>query len=274
MGEPPPARRKRFGQHFLKDPSVARRIVVSAGVGVGDRVLEVGPGEGILTDALRAAGASVVAIELDRDLIAPLQARFPDLDLRSEDALGVDWQTACPGEGWQVVANLPYNVATPLILNWIGNGARFRRLTVMVQEEVAARFVARPGDDAWSRLSVAVAVRARTTWVFGLGPEAFRPPPKVRSAVVRIEPFPVPDFGSGGELAFNRVVSIAFGQRRKTVRNALLSLWNATAVDGALAEAGVDGRLRAEVLSVDVWRRLGGALPTVGRAVMPPGASG
>jgi 16S rRNA (adenine1518-N6/adenine1519-N6)-dimethyltransferase len=261
--------RKRFGQHFLHDPAVAARIVRSAGIQPGDRVVEVGPGRGILTQALRDAGAALKAIEIDRDLVEPLRDRFPGLDLIVADALAVDWAEVAPGSGWQIVANLPYNVATPLVRNWLGQPSRFRRLTVMLQEEVAARLVARPGDEAWSRLSLGVAVRARTTWVLGLGPGSFKPPPAVRSAVVRIEPFEEPDFGPAGEAAFDRVTAVAFAQRRKTLRNALLAAWPTGAVDAALEACRLNGRDRAEVLDVAAFRALAAALPVEGRAVMP-----
>ncbi len=254
------APKKRYGQHFLVDPSCAARIVRSAAVVPGEKVLEVGPGRGILTQSLLAAGAQLRAVEIDKDLLGPLRQRFPDLDLIEGDATTLDWSVVCPGSGWQVVANLPYNVATPLVVGWVSQPETFSRLTVMLQHEVAERLVAKVGDEAWGRLSIAIAIRAQVTWVMSLPPGAFKPPPKVRSAVVRIEPRPAPDFGPAGEAAFEKVVQVAFGQRRKTLRNALMASFPASVVDEALSSIVLDGTRRAETLEIDIFRHLAAAL--------------
>lgn len=252
--------RKRFGQHFLADPNLVRRIVRGARIEPGDRVVEIGPGLGILTEALLEAGADLTAVELDRDLAAFLRARHPSLHLVEADALKVDWSEIAPGSGWKVVANLPYNVGTTLTMDLLRQPERFRSVTVMLQLEVVERLMAEPDTRAYNALSVEAQVRARPVYLMTVLPGAFHPPPKVRSAVVRMELRESPDIGEVTPEHFDRVVRSAFQQRRKTLLNSLTGQWGRQRAAHALSEAGIDPGLRAQALDLDAFRRLAEAL--------------
>lgn len=264
--------RRRFGQNFLVSADAVDRIVRAAGAGPGVRVLEIGPGLGTLTEALRGAGAEVAAVELDRDLAAALAERWPDLRLVQGDALRVDWEAVAPGEGWVVAANLPYNVATPILMRLLAD-PRFTRLVLMFQREVADRLQARPGDEAYGALSVQVAARATVERVLELGPRAFHPPPKVASAVMRFSPHHPPRTGGATLAEVDRAVRLGFAQRRKTLANALGAGVGVAAAAAALTEAGIDPRARAETVGLDGWCRLAvalrGAYPGPNRAETP-----
>jgi 16S rRNA (adenine1518-N6/adenine1519-N6)-dimethyltransferase len=250
--------RRRFGQNFLTEPDYCARIARAAGLQPGDRVLEVGPGLGILTDALLDAGAQVTCVELDRDLAAALRDSHPEVRLVEGDALRVDLADTCPGEGWKVAANLPYNVATPLLMRLLNEGPRFTRMALMFQREVADRICAEVDDDAWGALSVQVQVRAHVHRALVLPPGAFHPPPKVHSAVVAFTRVEQPDFGGVSARLFDRVVRLGFSLRRKKLVNALASGVPKERALEALAAAGIDPGVRAEVLTIPQWRALAG----------------
>jgi 16S rRNA (adenine1518-N6/adenine1519-N6)-dimethyltransferase len=251
-----------LGQHFLVDKGIARRIVAAAEVRAGDRVLEVGPGRGILTEALLEAGALVTAVELDKGLLARLQETLGDREgvtLHGGDALKFD--PAVLGGPYLVVANLPYQVTTPLLFHFMESAPPPDRLVVMVQREVADRILAMPGTKAYGVLTLGVAARAKAEMCFSLPPGAFRPPPKVRSAVVRIEPFQDPPVAPGDLDGFMAVVRAALGQRRKTLKNALSALGvPPERVIAALAATGIDPRTRGETLDLAAFGRLHAAL--------------
>jgi 16S rRNA (adenine1518-N6/adenine1519-N6)-dimethyltransferase len=251
---------KSLGQNFILDRQLLARIAAIPGPLNGERVYEVGPGPGGLTRALLDTGASVVAVERDRRCIPALhelQAEFPTkLQLIEADALKVD-EPAVVGEGAHVVANLPYNVGTALLLKWlVGDWPPWwRSLTLMFQKEVAERIVARPGSDAYGRLSVAVQWRSHPRIAMSVSRSAFVPPPKVTSAVVHIEPANQPE-GVEPQM-IERLTEAAFGQRRKMLRSSLKQ------VPGALDAAqalGIDTQRRAETLSVEEWISLARAL--------------
>ena len=204
--------RKRFGQHFLVQRDVVVRMVRGSGVQAGDSVVEIGPGLGILTRALLEAGADLTAVELDRDLAQHLRETMPRVRLVEADALGVNWPELCPGGGWRVVANLPYNVGTPLVMTLLQYPRTFTCLSVMLQREVADRLMALPGSKTYGALSVRAQARARIRPLVQVPPNAFHPPPKVRSSVIRLDLLPEPDFGPAGEATFERVVRGAFSQ--------------------------------------------------------------
>jgi 16S rRNA (adenine1518-N6/adenine1519-N6)-dimethyltransferase len=251
---------KALGQNFILDRQLLARIAAVPGRLEGERVYEVGPGPGGLTRALLDAGASVVAVERDRRCL-PALAELEEtaggrLKIVQGDALQID-ERALAGEGAHVVANLPYNVGTALLLKWLGGDwpPWWRSLTLMFQKEVAERIVAQPGNDAYGRLSVAAQWRARPRIAMNVNRSAFVPPPKVTSAVVHIMPAEQPNGVQPAIL--ERLTEAAFGQRRKMLRSSLKQM------PGALNAAemlGIDTQRRAETLSVDEWISLARAL--------------
>ncbi|MCB9675432.1 MAG: ribosomal RNA small subunit methyltransferase A [Alphaproteobacteria bacterium] len=254
--------RKRFGQHFLTRAETVDRIVRGARVVPGERVVEIGPGLGILTRALLRAGAEVTAIELDRDLAAYIREALPEVRLIEGDAARVDWlSTVEPGT--RVVANLPYNVGTKVLMQLLRTPERFASITVMLQKEVVDRLMASPGSKQYGALTVEAAVRGQPVYVMTVEPGSFHPPPKVRSAVIRFDVFEDgAHTGSVDPRFFDRVVKAAFSQRRKTLPNSMGGLFDKAAVAAALAELGIDATRRAESLSVDDFRALAASLAT------------
>ena len=206
--------RKRFGQHFLHDPRVLARIVDAVAPARDDFMVEIGPGEGALTRLLLGKVRELHVVELDRDLAARLRAESPrELHVHEADALEFDFD-AFPA-GMRVVGNLPYNISTPLLFHLSRQAARVRDLHFMLQKEVVERMVAAPSTPAYGRLSVSLQARFRMARLFDVAPGAFRPPPKVQSSVVRMQPLEQP-------LAIDEdVLRRAFSARRKTLRNAL-----------------------------------------------------
>ncbi len=251
---------KALGQNFILDRQLLDRIAAIPGPLAGQRVYEVGPGPGGLTRALLDAGASVVAVERDRRCIpalAELQGAFGDqLAVVESDALKVD-ERELAGDGAHVVANLPYNIGTALLLRWLGGGwpPWWRSLTLMFQKEVAERIVAKPDTAAYGRLSVAAQWRSRARIAMKMDRSAFVPPPKVTSAVVHIEPAEAPE--GVDPRVMERVTEAAFGQRRKMLRSSLKQYPSALQ---ALENLGIDARRRAETLSVDEFVMLARAL--------------
>lgn len=252
--------RKRFGQHFLARPSVVARMARVAQVQPGDRVVEIGPGLGILTEALLGAGAEVTAVEVDDDLAARIESVYPGVHLVHADATTVDWEAMCPGEGWKLVANLPYNVGTGLVMDVARQAGRFTSITVMLQAEVIARMVAEPHTKAYGALTIQLAARGAARAAFGVPREAFVPPPKVQSTVVHVDVHPVPRVGLATPAFFDRVVQAAFSQRRKTLRNALKASFGADRAEEGLQKAGIDAGLRAEALDHAAFVALSDAL--------------
>jgi len=243
------------GQNFVADPNTVRRIARLAGVGAGDRVIEIGAGLGSLTLALAETGAHVTAVEVDRGLVPVLRSVVEPVGVTvvEDDAMRLDWN-ALLGEGpWVLVANLPYNVATPLVADILDRVPAIVRMLVMVQREVAERLAAGPGDDAYGAVSVKVAYWA-TASVAGLVPATvFVPSPNVESALVRIERRDAPAVGA--EVDRERLfalVGAGFGQRRKMLRRSLAGMVG----PDAFAAAGVNPEARAEELDVTAWGRL------------------
>ena len=264
-----------LGQNFVTDPNTVRRIARLAGVGPFDKVVEVGAGLGSLTLALAETGATVVAIERDRRLVPVLRQVLADrspaatVTVVEADATKLVWDALLvPPERWALVANLPYNVATPLVADLLDGVPAIERMLVMVQREVAERLVARPGDDAYGAVSVKVAYWAEAVLVGTVPSSVFVPRPKVGSALVSITRRPAPALPAcvvAPEDLF-RVVRAGFAQRRKMLRRALAGL----PVPPALfAEAGVEPEARAEQLSVQDWGRLAAAI--AGHAANGPG---
>jgi 16S rRNA (adenine1518-N6/adenine1519-N6)-dimethyltransferase len=249
---------KALGQNFILDRHLLDRIAAVPGDLREATVYEVGPGPGGLTRALLAAGARVVAVERDRrclPALAELDAEFPSrLRVIKGDALRID-ERAEVGDGSHVVANLPYNVGTALLLRWLsGDGwpPWWRSLTCMFQREVAERIVAQPGSEHYGRLSVAAQWRSNPRIAMAVHRSAFVPPPKVASAVVHIVPAEMP--GGVKPVALESVTAAAFGQRRKMLRQSLKALPGAL---DAVASLGIDPERRAETLSVEDYVAIG-----------------
>ena len=247
----------RLGQHFLADPNITRKIVAIAGIGPGDHVVEVGAGTGTLTRAMAEAGAHVVAYEIDRGLRPVLEEVTADLDvdLRFEDVTDVDFEAAVDGEGWAMVANLPYNVGTPVVLNALRRAPSIDRFVVMVQEEVAERFTAGVGDDAYGLPSVVAGLLAEASIAFKVPPQVFYPSPEVESAVVVMDRKPVP---AHADKAI-KLARAGFGQRRKMLRKSLASVFDDPVA--TIESAGIEPTLRAEDLSPEDYLRLAGVSP-------------
>ncbi|HJU21058.1 MAG TPA: 16S rRNA (adenine(1518)-N(6)/adenine(1519)-N(6))-dimethyltransferase RsmA [Casimicrobiaceae bacterium] len=248
--------RKRFGQNFLVDPHYVARIVDAIDPRAGDNLVEIGPGLGALTGALIERAGRIAAIEIDRDLAARLRDRFAldRLALHEADALMFDFSAL--GDRLRIVGNLPYNISSPLLFHLASFDARLRDVHVMLQREVVARMTAAPGTPDYGRLTVMLQTRFAISRLFAVPAGAFRPAPKVESAVARLVPLRESRPAIADEALFARLVAAAFGQRRKTLRNALSSIAN----EAALRAAGIDPGARGETLSVAQFVALGNAL--------------
>jgi len=255
--------RKRFGQHFLHDPAVIARIVGAIAARPDEALVEIGPGPGTLTGPLLAAAGTLDVVEIDRDLAADLQARHGGdarFRLHTGDALQMDWTALARerGRSLRVVGNLPYNISTPLLFQLLTHGAVIHDLSFMLQKEVVDRIVARPGSKSYGRLGVMLAPLCSATRLFDVGPGAFRPPPRVWSSVVQLRMHASPP--AWAQLPeYARVVTAAFGQRRKTLRNALAGLLDASQI----AATGVDPAARAETLTPEQFGALAKAAASV-----------
>ena len=275
-GSPPPAtsrRRRALGQHFLADPGVAAQIVEAVGATAGDLVCEIGAGDGALTRALAARAGRLVALEIDptlRERLAAATAHWPEaghVEIRLADARGFsygDLRALRPDLAGRVlvVGNLPYSASKAILERLLAAHATLDRAVLMLQREVAERLAAAPGGREYGALSVFWQRWATVSPLLVVPPGAFRPAPAVESAVVTATFVTSPRVAVANEEAFARVVRAAFGQRRKTLANALRGggLGNAPRLGAALAEAGIDGGRRAETLTLEEFARLADAL--------------
>ncbi len=247
-----PRPRKRFGQHFLVDEGVLQRIADVVRPTPEDRLLEIGPGPGALTSYLYGNTERYVAVELDRDMIAPLEVRFPDLELVSDDILRVDLDGLLTPPGWRLVGNLPYNISSPLLLKLFRHLPRIRDMHFMFQRELGDRIGAAPGSKSWGRLGVLTQYYCEVESLFDVPPEAFSPPPRVHSQVVRIVPRRT--LSDVDTARFGRVLQLAFSARRKRIAKGLKDLgvdWN---------RVPVDPDARPDVLSVEDFVALANAV--------------
>jgi 16S rRNA (adenine1518-N6/adenine1519-N6)-dimethyltransferase len=250
--------RKRFGQNFLTDETVALRIASAVALAPTDRLLEIGPGRGALTEVLYPSDvARYVAVEIDRDLIALLAGTFPRLELLNADVLRVALREVLAGVDWSVVGNLPYNISTPLLVRLFAHSGLIRDMHFMLQREVAQRLAAVPGTKQWGRLSVLAQYHCQIELLFEVPPESFTPAPKVHSCVVRFVPR-APQHAADDLERLQLVLRHAFSGRRKRIANALRSLairWEDLALP---ADA------RADQLSVEDYVALANACTTIG----------
>lgn len=259
--------KKQFGQHFLSDPSILGRICDIADVQEGDHVIEIGPGPGTLTVTLLERGANVHAFEIDNhavEFLTEALAKYPNFALSHGDAMAVDFgEVLSPEKRWKCVANLPYNVGTPLFFKLADYHERFDRMALMFQREVARRMVATPeSPKEHGVLGLMTQLHFKAKLGMSLPPGAFMPPPKVHSAVVDLRPVPgsrIPDAAVRAE--FVRVVKGAFGQRRKTMPNSLGKLgYEKVILRDALESVNIDARARPETLTFEQFVDLATAL--------------
>ena len=247
--------RKRFGQNFLRDRAIIDRIVTVIAPRPDDRLVEIGPGEGALTGPLLEAAGSLAAIELDRDLVARLRTRFPagsGLELIEGDALTFDFRTLATDGPLRLVGNLPYNISTPLLFHLFDQLDGVADMHFMLQKEVVDRLAAGPGSKTYGRLSVMAQLVCRVSPLLQVPPSAFRPPPKVDSTVVRLEPHIRPPVAVADPARFALLVAAAFAQRRKTLRNSLRDHLDAAAIAGC----DIDPVRRPETLTLAEFARL------------------
>ena len=255
--------KKSLGQHFLADSAVVERIIRAIDPQPGEQLVEIGPGAGALTFPLLRRHGRLTVIEFDRDLIAPLRAAAEgvgELEIIHRDVLQVDFAELAQAGPIRLVGNLPYNISSPILFHALEHAAAIRDMHFMLQKEVVDRMAAEPGGKDYGRLSVMLQACCRVEALFVVPPQAFRPPPKVDSAIVRLLPRPAEEIGILDRKRFAEVVKAAFGQRRKTLRNALSTL-----ADAAIIEAvGIDPASRAERVPVRGFVRLANALSAAG----------
>lgn len=253
--------RRRFSQNFLHDAATIARIVDAIAPAPGQCIVEVGPGRGALTAPILQRSGRLTAIEIDRDLGQALAAHYGPhgLELIQADALKVDWAQLVAGacsasgvSGVRIVGNLPYHISTPLLFAWVPVADKVIDQHLMLQRELVDRIVAQPGGKDYGRLSVMLQFRYRVQRLFNVPAGAFTPAPKVESSVIRMVPHAAGDLPAGDIQAFGRIVTAAFSQRRKTLRNALGALMD----EQRIRSAGVDPGARAESLDVAAFARL------------------
>ncbi len=252
--------RKRFGQNFLRDPNYIRRIVAAIAPGPGDHCLEIGPGDGALTLPLAEAAGRLDCMEIDRDLAQRLETRFAgreNVRIHRRDILKFDLAELGEIAGdLRVIGNLPYNISTPVLFRLLKMSHSITDMTIMLQREVVERMTAAPGNRNYGRLSVMLAYYCAAERLFPVPPEAFRPIPKVHSAVVRLRPHRQRPAQAADENFFATVVRTSFGQRRKTLRNSLKSL----AAAEVLEQLPVDLGARPEQLGLADYVRISDAI--------------
>lgn len=243
--------RKRFGQNFLHDQGVIAKIVRSVNPRAGENLVEIGPGLAALTSPLIGECDALTVIELDRDLAAGLPGRVPHperLTIIEADALRFDFTTLFQHDRpLRIVGNLPYNISTPLLFHLLTFGDQVKDMHFMLQKEVVDRITAQPNSKEYGRLSVMIQYFCKPTFLFAVPPGAFNPPPKVTSAIFRLEPHTVKPIVAKNEKALSRLVGHVFTQRRKTLRNSLKGMLN----DGAFERTGIDPMARPETLSLE-----------------------
>jgi 16S rRNA (adenine1518-N6/adenine1519-N6)-dimethyltransferase len=252
--------RKRFGQNFLHDHNIINNIISTIEAKPGQHWVEIGPGQGALTEPLLKLGLRIEVVELDRDLVVLLKNKFRQyshLQIHSADALKFDFSAlAEDDEKLRIIGNLPFNISTPLMFHLLDNASCIEDMHFMLQKEVVDRICAVPGSKKYGRLSVMMQYYCATELLFEVPPESFEPAPKVMSAIVRLVPHQQPPVQVNDMNVLNRVVTQAFSQRRKTLRNSLKKLID----ENAIIALNIDPALRAEALSLYDFAQLSNLL--------------
>jgi len=247
--------RKRFGQNFLTDPMVVRKIVDSIAPQTGELLIEIGPGQSALTAPLVETGVELHLVEIDRDLAERLAAQFhnnPAVHLHVGDALQMDFAAISGKRPFRLLGNLPYNISTPLLFHVLQWSDLIIDMHFMLQQEVVNRMEASPGSKAWGRLSIMCQYHCEVVQLFTVPPESFSPAPRVQSAIVRLIPHREPPVRISSMEVFDRLVRQAFSMRRKTLRNSLRDLLDVSRIE----DAGIDPGLRADALSLKQFAAL------------------
>lgn len=251
--------RKRFGQNFLHDHNIIYNIISSIQAKPGQHWVEIGPGQGALTEPLLNEKVRLDVVELDRDLVVLLKDKFkhyPNLQIHSADALRFDFSSLANGEKLRIIGNLPYNISTPLMFHLLDNAYCIEDMHFMLQKEVVDRICAAPGSKKYGRLSVMMQYYCLPELLFEVPPESFDPVPQVTSAIVRLVPHQQPPVAVNDVAKLNRVVTQAFSQRRKTLRNSLKKLIE----EEDIVALGIDPTLRAESISLAEFASLSNLL--------------
>ena len=252
--------RKRFGQNFLHDKMVIQRIINSINPRQDDHIIEIGPGEGALTELVLEKTGKLDVVELDRDLIPLLKIRFVMFDgltIHQADALKFDFcQLQQGSKKLRIIGNLPYNISTPLLFHLFDNSHCIEDMHFMLQKEVVDRIVAQPGDSAYGRLSIMLNYFCQAEYIFTVKPGAFRPAPKVDSAIVRLVPHIAPPVDIIDFEAFSNLVNFSFTQRRKTLRNILKGKLDIIQIE----KLDIDPAIRPERLSLNDFARISNAI--------------
>jgi len=248
--------RKRFGQHFLHDQNVIRRIILAIAPKSGEHLIEIGPGQGALTFPILKMAGQLDVVEIDRDLVADLQTHATvdgRLIVHQQDALAFDFaKLAEPAKPLRIFGNLPYNISTPMIFHLLKFSAVIADMVFMLQKEVVDRIASDAGGDNYGRLSVMVQYHCRVEALFDVSPDSFDPPPKVNSSVMRLIPYPAIPFVAKDYLNFYNLVKQAFSQRRKTLRNSLRGMLSET----DWQELKMNSQARPEELTVEDFVKL------------------
>ncbi|ESS73033.1 ribosomal RNA small subunit methyltransferase A [Methyloglobulus morosus KoM1] len=252
--------RKRFGQNFLHDHSVIANILANLQIKSDEHWVEIGPGQGALTAPLLDKNITLDVVELDRDLVGLLRTKFkdkPNLTIHSADALKFEFaKLAKPDEKLHIVGNLPYNISTPLLFHLLDNAGSIAAMYFMLQKEVVDRICAVPGSKKYGRLSVMMQYHCTAECLFDVYPESFDPAPKVMSAIIKLIPHPTPPVLVNDKAVFKQLVTQAFSQRRKTLRNSLKTLVS----EKGFVSLGIDPNARAETISLLDFANLSNAL--------------
>ncbi len=252
--------RKRFGQNFLHDQRIIYNIMASLDVRAGEHWVEIGPGQGALTEPLLKSGIRLDIVELDRDLVALLKHRYvnqANLTIHSGDALSFNFGALVnEQQKLRVIGNLPYNISTPLLFHLLGQASCIEDMTFMLQKEVVDRICASPGSKTYGRLSIMMSYYCASEMLFEVPPESFTPIPKVVSAIIRLTPHQKPPVVVNDLELLNKVITQAFSQRRKTLRNALRTIMD----EMQLAALEIDPTRRPETLSLEEFSRISNAL--------------
>lgn len=261
--------RKRFGQNFLINQGIIRDIVRAIHPVRGDHIVEIGPGKGAITEQLAAACDQLSVIELDRDLVPWLKVKFekhPGFQLHQADALAFDFEQLIQGDQpLRIVGNLPYNISTPLIFHLLSYADKVQDMHFMLQKEVVKRMAARPGESAYGRLGIMVQYFCEVEALFEVPPDAFDPAPKVDSAIVRLTPYKNLPYPARDHKALEKLVNLAFQQRRKTLRNSLKNALPMTVIESLPVDVGA----RAETLSLETFVTLSNLLSDAGLLTGP-----